>query len=686
MLTKLPNWFAVRTRRPFGSSKTKEYANGRSRWRNRLLLEMLEPRLVLSTITWNTAAAPDGGSWDTPGNWVGNKVPGASDTAIIEGLAGSGTVMLNSGGADAVDNLTTDSTTHLEVVSGSLALGVGLSSTIGGSLVVELDASMTVGAAASMQIAYGQTLTDNGTLGFASGDTVTLQGGGAQIIVGGTLSATATTFNGSSDISVSSGGNLTPTNCTFNMPIIVPYNVVQNLAGNVSFEQVEVSEATLPGGSSTLNLNSLGTNTTNFSYLLPNGFTVAFGATLDVGANVPIALAYGQTLTDNGTLSFASGDTVTLQGGGAQIIVGGTLSATATTFNGSSDISVSSGGNLTPTNSTFNMPIIVPFNVVQNLTGNVSFEQVEVSSATLPGGSTLNLNSLGTNTTNFSYLLPNGFIVALNATLDVGANVPIALAYGQTLTDSGTLGFASGDTVTLQGGGAQIIVGGMLSATATTFNGSSDVSVSSGGNLTPTNCTFNMPIIVPYSVVQNLNGNVSFEQVEVSTATLPGGSTLNLISLGTNTTNFSYLLPNGFIVASNATLDFGPNVPVALAYGQTLTDNGTLGFASGDTVALQGGGVRSSSAARSPPPPPRSTVARTSRSVQAATSRPPTAPSTCPSSSLTAWSKTSTATSASSRLKSATRLCPAAPRSTSTHWAPARRISLISSRTDSSSH
>ena len=413
----------------------------------------------------------------------------------------------------------------------------------------------------------------------------------AQIVVGGTLSATSATFNGSLDISVSSGGTLTPTNCTFNMPIVVPYNQVQNLAGNVSFEQVEISNATLPLDA-TLNLNLLGTNTTNFSYLLPNGFTVALGATVDVGTNVPITLAGYQTLTDYGTLSFASGDMVTLGGGGAQIVVGGTLSATNATFNGSLDISVSSGGTLTPTNCTFNMPIVVPYNQVQNLAGNVSFEQVEISNATLPDDTTLNLNLLGTNTTSFSYLLPNGFTVALGATVDVGPNVPVTLAGYQTLTDYGTLSFTSGDTVTLGGGGAQIVVGGTLSATNATFNGSLDISVSSGGTLTPTNCTFNMPIVVPYNQVQNLAGNVSFEQVEISNATLPDDTTLNLNLLGTNTTSFSYLLPNGFTVALGATVDVGPNVPVTLAGYQTFTDYGTLSFTSGDTVTLGGGGAQ----------------------------------------------------------------------------------------------
>ena len=201
--------------------------------------------------------------------------------------------------------------------------------------------------------------------------------------------------------------------------------------------------------------------------------------------------------------------------------------------------------------------------------------------------------------------------------MSVGANASIQVAGYQTLTDNGTLTFASGDTVTLESGGAQIAVGGTLSATATTFNGSLDISVSSGGNLTPTNCTFNLPIIVPYNVVQNLAGNVSFEQVEISNATLPALTTLNLNLLGTNTTNFSYLLPGGFTVALDATLDVGSNVPITVAGYQTLTDYGTLSFASGDTVSLGYGGARSSSAAPFRPPPPPSTAAWTSRSAQA---------------------------------------------------------------------
>ena len=118
-------------------------------------LEGLEDRTVLSTITWNTTLHPTGGSWDDPSSWNGDVVPGVSDIAEIEGLTGSGTVFLDSDKADSVQRLSTDSTTTLEVINGSLSLEATSSSTLGGSVLVSQGASLSVGAGASVQIGAG---------------------------------------------------------------------------------------------------------------------------------------------------------------------------------------------------------------------------------------------------------------------------------------------------------------------------------------------------------------------------------------------------------------------------------------------------------------------------------------------------------------------------------------------------
>src|SRR6476646_617521 len=88
-----------------------------------LALEALEPRVVLSQIMWDTSAAPTGGDWDMPNNWIGGAVPASGDSAIIQGLTGAGTVLLQSNLADSVASLNTDSSVTLEVTNGSLSIG-----------------------------------------------------------------------------------------------------------------------------------------------------------------------------------------------------------------------------------------------------------------------------------------------------------------------------------------------------------------------------------------------------------------------------------------------------------------------------------------------------------------------------------------------------------------------------------
>ena len=100
----------------------------------------------------------------------------------------------------------------------------------------------------------------------------------------------------------------------------------------------------LGGGSSTLGSVTIGT-----------------GASLSVGSGASVQISPGQTLTDDGTLSFASGDTLTLDANccsAAEIVVAGTMTAAGTTFTGTDgggSIVVNSGGQLTATSSTFSL-------------------------------------------------------------------------------------------------------------------------------------------------------------------------------------------------------------------------------------------------------------------------------------------------------------------------------------------
>ena len=180
---------------------------------------------------------------------------------------------------------------------------------------------------------------------------------------GGTLVATDSTFNISqlsfNNSSVLSSGDLTGD--VFNTPVYVPYGDIQYLGDNASFELIWINAGTLASG--TLDLNLIGTNTSGLGYVFPGGFTVASGATLAVGPNVPLYITPGQTFADNGSVSFAAGDTVQLQGNcctaAGVITIGGTLTADDMTFtnnaNQSPSITVRSGGTLVATDSTFNI-------------------------------------------------------------------------------------------------------------------------------------------------------------------------------------------------------------------------------------------------------------------------------------------------------------------------------------------
>ena len=101
-----------------------------------------------------------------------------------------------------------------------------------------------------------------------------------------------------------------------------------------------------------------------------------------------------------------------------------------------------------------------------------------------------------------------------------------------------------------------------------------------------TNDTFNVPISVPAADVPLLTNNLSFETVDIDAGTLSSGNvTMNLLGTG-STAKMQYVFPGDFTVQLGATLNFGPSVPVQVQPGVAITDSGTLGFGTGDTVTL----------------------------------------------------------------------------------------------------
>ena len=327
----------------------------------------------------------------------------------------------------------------------------------------------------------------------------------------------------------------------FDSALYIPAIDVQYLSGtgsnNLQFQGIDIQPDTLISGQ-TVALNAIGTQTTtNLRYVFPGNFTVNQGtATAESvgGQRATVARASAQvpddrpngtvtlTLTDNGTLSFATGDTVT-------------LNATVNYYYDDADrgrqrrpaqrqrhhlqrhhrptaalhpdrrqLRRPPPGQQQhlrprlgrprhrrraqrgrPGRQRLQLALYIPAIDVQYLSGtgsnNLQFQDIDIQPDTLTSGQTVALNAIGTQTTtNLRYVFPGNFTVNQGATLSRGR--PTSTVHDRpasesanggtlTLTDNGTLSFAAGDTVT-------------LNATATTTT-TTQIVVGSGGLLRP---------------------------------------------------------------------------------------------------------------------------------------------------------------------------------------------------------
>ena len=139
----------------------------------RLVLDWLEPRTLLSNVSWT--GTTDGKSWAVAGNWSNNEVPTSGDDVTIN-IAGNPTIQITTG-SQSVHSLTASE--PISISGGSLT--VAAASTLSGGL------TMTGGSL----IANGSSFTATVT------GTTTISGGSLLAEGGATLSlSTLATFNG----------------------------------------------------------------------------------------------------------------------------------------------------------------------------------------------------------------------------------------------------------------------------------------------------------------------------------------------------------------------------------------------------------------------------------------------------------------------------------------------------------
>ena len=103
----------------------------------RPMIEGMEERTLLATITWTGATSSD---WDTMTNWSPQQVPNAMNSVVIP--ANSGTITHASSTNDAVLSLTMNGGTSLNLTNGSIALVGNLSSSLD---------NVTVGSGAAVE-------------------------------------------------------------------------------------------------------------------------------------------------------------------------------------------------------------------------------------------------------------------------------------------------------------------------------------------------------------------------------------------------------------------------------------------------------------------------------------------------------------------------------------------------------
>ncbi len=543
----------------------------------RPVLTSLEPRTLLSTITW---ASDVSGDWDDPAMWSGGNVPGPNDDAVVP--FSDITVTHDTSAADTVDSVncaaalditsgaltidTTSSSQPTSIVSGpfnqsggSLQLLSGNLSLAGGGTV---DGTMTGDAGTNLEF-EGSSFSFAATSAITSAGEVTFAYCPA-VTVGGTYDVTGGTF--------AAGGTL-----SFTAPItsvgtdlFLEQGAVVNLPGqSLVLSTLEDYGSTLNGGS-----GGGASLTVTGSMTWINGMVTGFGsldisngATLDLGnGNNSIETVSGVELDNAGTAVLASvyNSAGIALDNGAGIDNQGTgsfsFASNATIYSDGSATYFTNEGNLTqPAGATNTSFIQAAF--TQTGTGSTL---VQGGGLQFSGGGTVDGTMTGDAGTNLEF---EGSSFSFAATSAITSAGEVTFAYCPAVTVGGTYDVTGGT----------FAAGGTLSFTAPITSVGTDLFLEQGAVVNLPGQSLVLSTLEDYGSTLNGGSAGGASLTVTGTMTLVGGAVSGFGSLdipsglsgtGTinaNVTSAGQVIPGGTGTAGTLTINGN--------YTQTATGN-----------------------------------------------------------------------------------------------------------------
>ncbi|MGJ3243792.1 MAG: beta strand repeat-containing protein [Opitutales bacterium] len=547
----------------------------------------------------NIARWDNGGSgtaWGTAGNWVGDVVPGTSAFVYFSDDAGSGAKSLSLGANRSAAAVIFDhtagytlngNTLTLDIPSGSTGIYVtDEAGTPGSPITHTINSNVSLQDAAVFENTVGNaTLSLTGALN-GNGNSLTVDGGGNTQVSGNISNLSGLTKNGSATLTLSGANTYTGTT-TVN---------AGTLAVTGGSAIADTGLVTTAGGTFAVNgserIGRLTGSTGNTT--LASGQTLTLGDATTFGYAAGISGAGGLTKQGSGTFNLSGTNTYTgtttvnagtlAVTGGSAIADTGLVTTAGGTFavNGSETIGRLTGstGNTTlASGQTLTLGDATTFGYAAGISG--------AGGLTKQGSGTFNLSGTntytGTTTVNVGTLaISGGSAIADAGTVAVNGGT-FAVDASETLAgltgSGGSVSIATGQTLTLGGGGSTSTAAGLTGAgdLAHSGAGTQTLTGSSGsytGNLSVTGGALDLAgNTAATSLTLNGGDSTATAQLDLTGALTVTDGTLTLNRTGGNT------------IANTSGISVGSNGNLTLAADDQIDGNHSLTLNGGTLTA-----------------------------------------------------------------------------------------------------